>query len=104
MKPRFKKWIERWLNRFPEVKWDRWGGDDGRAVVYGWLEREDGRSDFMLVDFRQVSGGVDVFYITSSERFSEPFASRLGAPHRDCKRVEKDFGGVENVVRLRKKR
>lgn len=40
------------LNLLPEVKWDRWSGDlhslDG-ICVYGWIQREDGKLDFILL-------------------------------------------------------
>jgi hypothetical protein len=80
------------LNRFPEVAWDRWAGDEDRLVVFGWIDREDGFKDFMTVRF---DDGDLVTFTTSSARYSKEFSARLGATnHVDCKRVEDYFWGV----------
>jgi hypothetical protein len=88
--------IERTLNLLPEVIWDRFIGDlkdeELGIGVYGWLEREDGKSDFVFV--RICVTGAWMF-TTSSARYSQEFAIRLKLcspdKHQNCQRVEHFF-------------
>lgn len=101
------------MNRFPEVAWDRWGGwyeypgdADGihSAGVFGWIDREDGRFDFMSlhVFWTDADGVYAESYTTSSAALSAEFAERLGVDHVECRRIEDDLGSlVENVIRLK---
>jgi hypothetical protein len=81
------------MNQLTEVKWDRCTGVGGRAgSVFGWIERPDGRADFIVVGWL----GGKVWYTTSSAEFSREFSRRLvgtDKDHRDCERVEDVFGG-----------
>lgn len=98
------KKIEEILNRLPEVTWDRFTGDcedtEFGVAVYGWIPREDGRSDFVLV--RIAEEGCWMF-ATSSAKFSVEFGKRLGfksdETHEHCKRVEDVFKNVK-VIKL----
>lgn len=83
-----KERIAEILKRFPEVKWDRWAGPLEAMQVFGWIERTDGRSDFVLL---AIVGGELVNLATSSAMHSAAFASRFGLPHADCRRVADDF-------------
>jgi hypothetical protein len=95
------------LNRFPEVEWDRWGGwyeypaGEDEATVYtaspfGWIERDDGRFDFLVITvyWTPPLGIYHTSQQTSSARYSEEFAERLGNAdsHIKCRRIEDDFG------------
>lgn len=92
------------LNLFPEVRWDRClhpgGEDDAEFVAYGWIDRDDGRSDFLLIRTR----GEGVGFTTSSAALSRDFGRRLHGTvehHVDCERVEDVFGLlVANKVEL----
>lgn len=92
--------VEATLNLFPEVTWDRWSGDTDDPmgiVVFGWLPREDGRADFVLLRINVVGPWM---FATSSVKHSAEFAQRLGFHnHGDCKRVEHTFKGVQNVAK-----
>jgi hypothetical protein len=91
------------MNLLPEVAWDRWGGwyeypgDEGisAATVFGWIARDDGRSDFVTLAgfWTQEQGLYHFSFNTSSARYSHEFAKRMGIDgHRDCRRIEDDFG------------
>jgi hypothetical protein len=83
-----KKKIEAILAGFPEVLWDRWGGDIKKSVFFGWIQR-DLKSDFMLI---KIEDGELTFFATSSPVFSGIFAQRLGIKnHNKCKRIEDHF-------------
>lgn len=88
--------IESTLNLFPEVVWDRWGGIIGGVmVIFGWIERKDGKSDFLVLLFR---GSTAIQMITSSADNSVDFSARLDFGHSNCNRVENYFFGV-NCIR-----
>lgn len=86
-----KKMVERVLNLFPEVKWDRWTGDihwNQEVGVYGWIDKGDGRSDFVLVRIDHLRAWM---LVTSSAKYSADFAKRLGFAHSECKKVKGSF-------------
>lgn len=103
------------LNKFPEVKWDRLtrSNSDYRsgaetvwiATCFGWIAREDGRSDFLVIELSRY--GTDELwptFTTSSAELSEEFNRRLWGDevgHNECERVEDVFGPmVTNRVKL----
>lgn len=87
--------IERILNLFPEVTWDRFAGDinsDTGIGVFGWLARPDGKSDFLYL---RVDAECAWLIATSSAKYSAEFSNRLGfTNHSDCKRVKEHFPSV----------
>lgn len=91
------------LNRFPEIRWDRLVEDTTEQLVevYGWIDRDDGRSDFVV--FR-ITHDLCVGFTTSSAHHSSSIADRLYGhhdTHEDCQRVEEYFDGqVTNAVHL----
>lgn len=101
------KYIEYYLNLYPEVGWDQFREQDDDFTIYGWIDREDGRSDFMLWVARDVPGKEQWEgwrFTTSSSKWSREF-SRCLIPdkkdfeHIDCMRVE-DLGLKVNAIRL----
>lgn len=88
--------IEKILNEFPEVTWDRWAENAplSRMTVFGWIPRDDGKQDFVVL--RIIFGELDSV-LTSSAKFSAAFAARIGAKHTDCNRVEHTFKNVKAV-------
>lgn len=92
------------MARFPEVVWDRFAGTDANLVVYGWIERDDDRSDLIAILFYEEATSLGWF--TTSALHSADFAARLGyAPeeHSECERVEEHFAGLlsdEAMVRI----
>lgn len=94
--------IEAKLNLYPEVQWDRWNGelaDELGVAVFGWIAREDGKSDFLFL--RIDKDGIWMI-TTSSAKHSDDFVRRAGfeGGHLPCKRVEASFKNVPNVTRL----
>ncbi len=91
------KKIKKTLNVFPEVKWDRYTEIEGESNFFGWIEREDGKSDFLVLSF------IDSrlwWYMTSSAKFSKEISKRLKLGHSECKRVEQLFGKQINCIHL----
>lgn len=85
------------------VNWDRFAGNTERLSVFGWIDRPDGRSDFVLL--RVTAEGIA--FTTSSAELSPEISRRLngGEPsssHNACQRVEHHpkAAGLPNVVRL----
>lgn len=89
-----KRKVELALNMFPEVQWDRWTGTKNYFAVYGWIPREDNRSDFLVLFFEEcdLSGSV-----TSSAKYSEIFSKRMGLNHSGCNRVEHLFSNTNHI-------
>lgn len=95
------------LNRLEEVRWDRYVVDKCELTVFGWIDREDGRSDFVVVELWEPADRKMVaarLVATSSASRSESIDQRLsgdGDGHIPCQRVEHLVGElVPNVVRL----
>lgn len=98
------------LNRLDEigVTWDRCVLHDDSGVAYGWIARDDGRSDFVNVEFSygtatDLSGlptrWLAVGYTTSSALHSAHISKLLRGTnddHKDCERVEHVFGDLVN--------
>lgn len=93
------------LNRFPVVRWDRCTiGDDRHGLpeltAFGWIDRDDGRTDFLLVQLDYDGDPVD--FTTSSAKYSEQIMERLygsAEGHRPCQRIDDVFGeSVPNRV------
>lgn len=91
------------------VQWDRCVLLDNSGVVYGWIAREDGRSDYVELTFQWgetrdlddapvtwLAGGVS----TSSAKHSAQIATLMAGDdfaHTDCQRVEDVFGAMVNA-------
>lgn len=89
------------MNRLPEVTWDRCCPSEEHSYcsVFGWIAREDGRFDFIVLFTYEGT----IWFNTSSARYSREFGERLfgtAEGHRDCQRVEDVFGDlVERKVK-----
>jgi hypothetical protein len=88
------------LRRIPEARWDRAVVAPTYIQVYGWLEREDMRADFLVVRLwlhpeDDTPSGAE--FTTSSAALSESIHVRLfGEPggHIPCERAEDIFGDL----------
>lgn len=83
------------------VDWDRYVDRGDEVRVFGWIAREDGARDFVILSFSDE--GVGIF--TSSAKHTRTIARRLhgeSTGHADCERVESLFteDRLPNVVRL----
>lgn len=99
--------IADWLNRLPFVRWDRYlrvpvedadGGQHELVTVYGWIDRDDDRSDFVLMEFPSYSDRPG--FNTSSAKHSAAINSLLykdvdpTAPHYECQRIDDLVGDL----------
>lgn len=98
------------MNRLDEVgvKWDRCVLHEASGVAYGWIGREDGRFDFVALEFQWGdTTGLDgesfqwfsTGITTSSAKHSARISELLRGPsssHKDCERVEDVFGALVN--------
>lgn len=88
------------------VRWDRLVPLENVIRIYGWIDRGDDRSDFVVLDAYLYPGPkISVAVLTSSSDRSEELCALLEEPseeHVDCERVEEHFGTLAglNVVRL----
>jgi hypothetical protein len=97
--------IAEWLNKLPMVTWDRFARapveDDELLSVYGWIPRDDGRSDFVLLEFPTWSDRPG--FTTSSALLSAHMHELLfgtSEGHADCERVEDWLGDRVRAVQL----
>ena len=85
------------LNKLPFVNWDRYFEYESGASYFGWIDREDKKKDFVVVDlFKDGTIG----YATSSEKYTKEIAEILNCTHSECKRIE-IIEGVKNAFKLR---
>jgi hypothetical protein len=91
------------LNKYPEVKWDRFTDDKDQNEIcfYGWVERTDGKYDYLELAFNH--DGDEKWYSTSSALLSDDFARRGGFVHNTCQRVENLLGNTVNSIKLKEK-
>lgn len=106
MKPHLIQ-VAKILNRFPEVRWDRLTRyEDWYVSVFGWMNRDDGRSDFVVITWENRDGQVFTNLKTSSAEKSHEFGIRLHGDflnrvHLACERVEHVLGElVPNCIRI----
>jgi hypothetical protein len=89
------------MNLCPEVAWDRCTRRETLWSAFGWIAREDGRHDYLVIF---VDGEGIVGSSTSSAELSRVFSERFfghGRNHTDCERVEDVFGKlVHNKIEL----
>lgn len=95
------------LNSLPMVQWDRFieapvESDHWMIVVYGWIARDDGQRDYVVLEF--CSWTELPSFSTSSAKWSAQINEILYGPeaeHFDCQRVNIEFGDlVERKVVL----
>lgn len=93
MNDRKQQLIANWMNMLPIVKWDRMLETKRAITVYGWIDRPDGRSDFVSLRFAQpVVMTVQPELVTSSAYHSMRLHKCLRMEPHDCKRISDEFG------------
>ena len=92
-----KEEIIKTLEKFDFVNWDRYFGEDEKLTFFGWIDREDNKKDFLVLDF-SIS---PLWFATSSKIYSKKISEVFGVSHLDCKRVE-DFCDIQNMIKLDK--
>jgi len=90
------------MDEFPEVMWDRAAGGDAYGVAYGWIDRDDGRNDFLCLHWWKQNGELSFAMTTSSARLSAEFTRRIdpALEHAACERVENEFPNVRRKIQL----
>ena len=90
------------MDEFPEVMWDRAAGADFYGVTYGWIDRDDERKDFLVLNWWKQGEEIQFAMTTSSSRYSEEFTRRIDPEldHRACERVEDEFPDVRRKIQL----
>lgn len=81
-----------WMNKLPLVKWDRTLRIDEVLYVYGWIDRPDGRSDFVSLRFANLNYDLPPELVTSAAKYSLKLHQLLEYTPIDCKRVSDMFG------------
>lgn len=112
------RWLAAFCNALPFVRWDRLvrapltevpqvcDADGGvRVEMYGWIDRDDGRSDFVILYVRLPERAIG--YTSSSAERTQEIRDRLfghldePTEHYACERVEDVFGDlVPGAIRL----
>lgn len=92
--------IEKILEKFDFVMWDRFCTSGMEVTVFGWIERKDAYKDFVVFYF--VGNELDS-YMTSSKKYSLILYKMIndgnGRGHINCKRVEDSFK-INNSIKL----
>lgn len=74
------------------VQWDRFTKtEDGFYIVYGWIPRGDGDRDFLMFEMWATRPMSEVFYTTSSAKYSRQIMTLLYGDefeHNDCRKFE----------------
>jgi len=62
------------------VKWDRYAIRENEAggFIFGWIKRDDGFFDFVVINFQMNAGHLLFGYNTSSKKYSREIIKRLG--------------------------
>lgn len=88
------------LNSLPYVRWDRCIRHDDGTVAYGWISRDDGRDDFVVLKF-DASGELEEFTSSSARYSRQLYATLIGDDegHTECERITEVFGdAIANTV------
>ena len=96
MEQKTKEVMEKVLKKLDFVNWDRYFGEGNKLTFFGWIDREDNKKDFIVVDFSV----KPIWFATSSKKYSKEIADILNQEHSDCKRVEY-FCDLKNVIKLK---
>ena len=74
------------------IHWDRFTvTEDGFYVVYGWIPRSDHNRDFLMLEMWESDPPSEVFYTTSSAKYSKQIMEVLYGDefeHNDCRKIE----------------
>lgn len=73
------------------VIWDRYTNSGTHYYVYGWIERTDGKRDFVVLEMEQDSEALRAIdFVTSSAKYSREIMKILfitDAGHTDCQLI-----------------
>jgi hypothetical protein len=84
------------------VSWDRCVVREDGGVAYGWIAREDGRSDFLCLYWGPGGFGQTNSSALHSRRISEILFG-AASDHRDCQTIDQVFGAGKVVCQVPRK-
>ncbi len=89
------------------VKWDRYGirEAEGAGFLFGWIARDDGFYDFVVVNFQLDGANLHLGYNTSSARYSAEILKRLGGVESNylpCRSAKEIITDETQLVRWQK--
>lgn len=73
--------LNSFINVCPDITWDRFTYAGTEYTFYGWIKRGDKKRDFIVLNFTDPK---EVWYCTSSAKYSETFSRLLKTPHIKC--------------------
>lgn len=77
------------------IVWDRFTEEDNGECkeydVYGWIERSDGKRDFVLLQLMVENDAMSCRYVTSSAKYSKTLCELIYGDSNDhigCKKIK----------------
>jgi hypothetical protein len=75
------------LEKFDFVEWDRYIESPGAYAIYGWIQRGDGKRDFLILYWTKVHKKI-VTYVTSSAKYDNRISQLTGISDiEQCKKI-----------------
>lgn len=71
----------------PLLKWDRYTESDDEINAFGWIWRADGKLDFLVINFTIGEPVNNVWFCTSSAKYSADFSDLVQQKHSPCKKI-----------------
>lgn len=85
-----KEFLEDMAKLIP-IEWDRYTNSGTHYYVYGWIQRKDGKRDFVVVEMEQNEESLRAIdFVTSSAKYSREIMKIMfvtDAGHSDCKKI-----------------
>lgn len=86
------------------VQWDRYGirQDQSAGFLYGWIKRDDGFLDFVLIQFQLIGTTLQFSYNTSSKKYSREIARRLSGSedgYLECRSAQEIIPDQNMLIR-----
>lgn len=86
-----KNYLNNLASVFPIV-WDRFvGPDNGQYCIYGWIERTDGKRDFVVIFAMNDNDNWEIGMVTSSAKYSakmSEYITNTKNNHLVCQKYE----------------
>lgn len=87
-----KSILKAFSNICPLIVWDRYTDTLHEVTAFGWIERTDGEKDFIVLNFQMNANIHQVWFCTSSAKYSEQFGRLVNhnSDHLKCKKIPKN--------------
>lgn len=83
-----KEILEQFSSICPDLTWDRYTESTREYSCYGWIKRKDDNKDFLVLNFMKLDKIHNVWFCTSSAKYSELFAELCKGKHSKCKKIK----------------